>query len=330
MLTPTICGVLWPAVQMKQYRIILNPAAGRGRGAQSRGVIERTLGAAGASFELSQTRGPGEAASLAREAGLRGSDVIVAVGGDGTVHEVVNGMVQAAQANGQWAAGAPAGTLGVIPVGTGNDYGWRLGMPKNDPGAACCAVLSGRPRAVDLGQVTDEQGRTEIFHNHLGSGIEAAVAIESLKIRRLHGLWLYLTAGLRVIPRYTRTPQMTVHYNGMAETRPFLLASAANGGWGGGGFKIAPAARLDDGELDLVLADSPNVAMTLWLLLHLLAGTHMALTRYVKMHRTPRLMIEAPAGIPVHLDGEIFRTDARRIEVEVLPGRLQVITAADA
>jgi diacylglycerol kinase family enzyme len=146
----------------------------------------------------------------------------------------------------------------------------------------------------------------------------------------LRGLWLYLTAVLRVIPRYTRAPQMTVHYSGTAETRPLLLASAANGGRSGGGFKIAPDARLDDGELDLVLAGSPNVAVTLWLPPHFLAGTHIAQTRYVNLHRTPRLMIEAPAGIPVHLDGEIFRTDARRIEVEVLPRRLQVITAADA
>jgi diacylglycerol kinase family enzyme len=86
---------------MKQYRIILNPTAGRGRGAQSRGVIEQTLGVAGASFELAEIREPGEAASLAREAALRGYDVIVAVGGDGTAHQAVNGMVQAVQANGQ-------------------------------------------------------------------------------------------------------------------------------------------------------------------------------------------------------------------------------------
>ena len=204
------------------------------------------------------------------------------------------------------------------------------GIPENDPEAACRILLADQRRLLDLGRVTDEQGRTEIFHNHLGGAIEAAIAIESLKLRHLRGLWLYLTAVLRVIPRYTRAPQMTVHYNGTTETRPLLMASAANGGRSGGGFKIAPDARLDDGELDLVLADSPNIAVTLWLLPHVLAGTHVRQTRYVNLHRTPRVVLEAPAGIPVHLDGETFRTDARRIEVEILPRRLQVITAANA
>ncbi len=315
---------------MKQYQIILNPAAGRGRGAQAKDAIVRALTAAGAGFDLVETGGPGEAAALARAAPARGYDVVVAVGGDGTAHEAVNGMVQAAEADGRWATGAAIGTLGVIPVGTGNDYGWRLGIPENDPEAACRILLADQRRLLDLGRVTDEQGRTEIFHNHLGGAIEAAIAIESLKLRHLRGLWLYLTAVLRVIPRYTRAPQMTVHYNGTTETRPLLLASAANGGRSGGGFKIAPDARLDDGELDLVLADSPNIAVTLWLLPHVLAGTHVRQTRYVNLHRTPRVVLEAPAGIPVHLDGETFRTDARRIEVEILPRRLQVITAANA
>jgi YegS/Rv2252/BmrU family lipid kinase len=284
---------------------------------------------AGATFDLAETRGPGEAESLARAAVSCGYDVIVAVGGDGTAHEVVNGMAQAAQTSGRWANGPAVDTLGVIPVGTGNDYGWRLGMPENHPEAACRVLLGDHRRLVDLGQVTDEQGRVEVFHNHLGGGIEAAIAMESHKIRRLHGLWLYLMAGLRVIPRYNKAPLMTVRYNGTVETRPLLFASAANGGRSGGGFRIAPAARLDDGELDLVLADSPNVVVSLWLLTCVLAGTHLAQTRYVNLHRTPRAVIEAPAGIPVHLDGETFRTDARRIEVEILPKRLQVIAATD-
>jgi len=285
------------------------------------------LGEAGVSYVVTETREPGHATQLAREIEPNEDTVVVAVGGDGTAHEVVNGMVQAAQANGHWIAGGPVGTLGFIPVGTGNDFCWRLGVPENDPRAASRMLLADHRRLVDLGQVVDERGQAEVFHNHLGGGIEAAIAIESRKISRLRGLWLYLLAVLRVIPRYTKAPKMTVHYNGAAETRPLLLASAANGGRSGGGFKIAPAARLDDGELDLVLANSPNVAVTLWLLPQFLLGTHTAQVRYVNLHRTPHLLIEAPAGFPVHLDGEIYRVDARRIEVEVLPHRLQVVAA---
>ncbi|MGE5603631.1 MAG: acylglycerol kinase family protein, partial [Nitrososphaerales archaeon] len=141
------------------YRIILNPAAGRGRGAAARHVIEKTLAAAGAQFDLTETTGPGHAVELAREAASAAYDPVVAVGGDGTVHEVVAGLVAAAQSNGAWREGEPVGPLGVVPVGTGNDYAWRLGVPENDLYSACRILLRGRRRVVDLGQVVDERGQ---------------------------------------------------------------------------------------------------------------------------------------------------------------------------
>ena len=119
-------------------------------------------------------------------------------------------------------------------------------------------MLQERQRAVDLGQVTDETGRTELFLNHLGAGFEAAALIESLQMQRLRGFVLYLTAALRVIPRHSRGWEMTVRYNGSAIKRPLNLASVANGGRTGGGFKIAPVAELDDGQLDLIMGHTPN------------------------------------------------------------------------
>jgi diacylglycerol kinase (ATP) len=148
-----------------------------------------------------------------------------------------------------------------------------------------------------------------------------------MKIRRLRGLLLYLVAVLRVIPQYREGRLTTVRYRGREQTRRILLASVANGGRTGGGFKIAPGARLDDGQLDLVLADSPNVPTILYLLPHFLAGTHVHQKRYVALDQTDRVVIESPEGIPVHLDGEIFRTDARRLDISVLPRRLEVIGA---
>jgi YegS/Rv2252/BmrU family lipid kinase len=311
-----------------KYKIVVNPAAGRGNGARAGPVVQRAFGRAGVTYDLVETRAPGEARQLAKDAILQGYDVVVAVGGDGTAHEIVNGLVELAQDRGEWATGAPVGTLGIVPLGTGNDFAWRLGIPENDPEAACRLILADRRRVVDLGHIGDERGVSEFFHNHMGSGFEAATAIESLKIRRLRGLLLYLAAIFRVLPRFSRAAPVTVHFNGISETRPILLASAANGGRTGGGFKIAPQASLDDGQLDLILADSPNVAIILWLLPHFLMGTHGGQKKYVAMHRTSHVIIEAPAGLPVHLDGEIFHTDARRIEVKVLPKRLQVISGS--
>lgn len=311
-----------------RYRIILNPVAGRGRGAKSRAVVEQAFSAAGVDFTLVVTSGPGDAVALARAAALEGYQTIVTVGGDGTAHEALHGMVLAAQADGRWQAGQSVGALAMIPVGTGNDYAWRLGIPENDPLAACRVILTGQPRAVDIGQVVDERGQVAFFVNHLGGGFEAAANIESRRMHRLRGLLLYLAAVLRVIPQYSQGRLTTISYNGTQETRPILLASVSNGGRSGGGFKIAPDARLDDGLLDLVLADSPNIAIILWLLPKFLAGTHVSQKKYVMMERSDRVVIETPSGIPVHLDGEIFRDDARRLEVSVLPGRLVVISAS--
>jgi diacylglycerol kinase (ATP) len=310
---------------MPNYKIILNPASGRGSGSRARPIVEQALKAAGVDYNLSMTEGPGQASQFAYEAAMSGHDIVVSVGGDGTAHEVIGGLARAAKERGDWQSGAPIGALGLVPLGTGNDFAWRLGLPLNDPDRACQVLLSGRSRLVDLGQVTDEAGHTQYFHNHLGGGFEAAAAIESLKVQRLGGVLLYLVAVFRVLPQYRKPVPMTVLYNGQSVTRPLLLVSASNGGRSGGGFQVAPGAVLDDGELDLVIGSSPNIPTTLWLLPHFLRGTHVKLTKYVTMARVLSLVVEAPGGIPVHLDGEIFRADARRLEIAVLPSRLRVI-----
>ncbi len=312
------------------YKVIVNPLSGRGNGARAEAAVRRVLDAAGARYDLVETRAPGHAIELARQAVLDDWDTVASVGGDGTAHEALQGLVQAAQARGAWQAEQPAGVLALVPIGTGNDYAWRLGLPHNDPETACRILLQGHRRAVDLGQVTDEAGRSEFFLNHLGAGFEAATLIESLKIRRLRGFLLYLAAVLRVIPRYSRGWEMTIRHNGTDRTQSLALASVANGGRTGGGFMMAPGAALDDGQLDLICGHTPNMAVMFWLLPHVIRGTHISKTRYVTATRTPSLELEAPGGVPVHLDGEVFRTDARRLEIRVLPKRLSVIAAPAA
>jgi diacylglycerol kinase (ATP) len=309
-----------------QYLIILNPSAGRGAGAQAREPIEREFRHAGVSFTLVETTGPRHPERLAYEAVTQGCQRIVSVGGDGTAHEIVNGMVRAAR---ERPAGLsqerPVGVLGLIPIGTGNDYAWRLGLPLNDPAGAVRVVLAGERRSVDLGEVTDETGRREIFNNHYSAGFEAATVIESSHIQRFRGFTLYLAALTRAIPQYTRPVPVTVRCNGTVHSGPMLLVAAANGGRTGGGFKIAPGAELDDGELDVIMGFSPNIPTTLYLLPHFMRGTHIGLTRYVTAARAPALTVEAVQGMPVHLDGEIFREDARHMTIQVLPRCLEVI-----
>jgi diacylglycerol kinase (ATP) len=305
---------------MLRYKIIANPVAGRGDGTRAEAIIDRVFGRAGTKYDLVETRAPHEAMQLAQLAAEQGYDVAVAVGGDGTVHEVVNGLMAAAQ------RGVQAYTaLGVVPLGTGNDFAWGLGLPENNPEAACHVLLAGHRRTIDLGQVSDERGQSWIFDNMIGAGFDAAVALESHGIRRLRGLMLYLVAGLRALVRHSRCTEVTVCYDGQRITRPLLLLSAANGRRTGGGFLLAPQAQLDDGLLDVTLAGAANVGTILRLLPHFIRGTHASQTRYVTIAKTARLVCEAPGGIPVHLEGEVIRTDARRLEIRALPSCLAVL-----
>jgi diacylglycerol kinase (ATP) len=137
---------------------------------------------------------------------------------------------------------------------------------------------------------------------------------------------VYLVAVARIVPQYHRPVPITVSYGGVTSTRPMLLTSTANGGRTGRTFKLAPDARPDDGLLDLVLASAPSIARILWLLMHVMRGTHTRFTQYVTMDRISHLVVEAPGGIPVHLDGEIYNPSAKWLEVTILPGRLQVVT----
>jgi YegS/Rv2252/BmrU family lipid kinase len=310
---------------MPKYKIVINPAAGRGAGGHVRPSLERILDQAGVVYEITETTAPGHATRIGREALLGPDDVIVAVGGDGTAHEIVNGLVLGAQERGEWASGKPVGALGLIPIGTGDDLAWGLGFPQVDLEAACRILLADHRRVVDLGQVTDDRGQTEIFHNHLGGGFEAAAAIESLKLRELPSIMLYLIAVARIIPQYHHPVPVTVNYGGVTSTRPMLLVSTANGGRTGRTFKMAPDARPDDGLLDLILASTNSIARILHLLPHFMRGTHTTLSKWVTMDRISHLVVEAPGGIPVHLDGEIYSPSTKRLEVTVLPGRLQVV-----
>lgn len=308
---------------MAKYRIITNPVAGRGNAARAEAIIDRILGRAGANYDLIETRRPNDAADLANEAIGKGYDVVVAVGGDGTVHEVVNGLVRPAP-------GTPIPLLGIIPLGTGNDFAWSLGLPENDPEAACRILLAGNSQVIDLGQVTDELGQMWTFTSMLGAGFDAAAAIEAGRIRRLRGLAMYLLAVLRVLPRYGRAPEVTVRYNGTGITRRLLMLSVANGRRTGGGFLIAPDARLDDGLFDLTLAGDAGIPTILRLIPHFIRGTHASQTRYVSIDRADGLVCEAPSGVPVHLEGEVIRTDARRLEIRILPRRLRVIVPTES
>lgn len=294
-----------------RFFVVLNPAAGRGAAARAGRTIRSVLEGAGARCEVALTRGPGDAVELARRAALEGWPAVVAAGGDGTVHEVANGLLRAAD-------GSPTVPMGIVPVGSGNDFAKLVGAP-TEPEAAVRRLLAAAPRQVDAGRVGDR-----FFTNGVGIGLDARVGIEAGKVRWARGIAIYLVALARVL-RAFRPPRMRVLLDGTeVADRPLTLVTVANGGCHGGGFWICPAARIDDGALDVCVADALTTAGVLGFLPRVMRGTHVGRPG-VHMHRARSVRVSSVDPLPVHADGEVVAEGAHEVEIELLPGRLTVL-----
>ncbi|HIP97268.1 MAG TPA: diacylglycerol kinase family lipid kinase [Anaerolineae bacterium] len=300
---------------MGPIKVILNPIAGRGRGAKIEPEIRRFLKAEGLDFDLVRTARPWHAAELAERAAGDGFEIIVAAGGDGTTHEVVNGLMAAS-------GGGEAGTLGIIPVGSGSDFAYAVGMPL-DPQKACHRLAHGQARVVDVGRVTLPGRDSRYFDNTVGVGFDGVVTVESRKVKRLRGIALYLPVVLKTIFLYYKAPLITIEYDGQELVLPALMICVANGPREGGSFLIAPQARPDDGLFDLCIAREVSRLAILSLVPHFLKGTHVGRAP-VTMARARRVTISSPNDLIAHVDGEVLCTDGHRLECEILPRRLRV------
>ncbi len=297
---------------MGAIRLIVNPVAGRGHTARVEPYIRRIFEGLGVSFDVQHTSAPLEATALAERASLEGCPLVVAVGGDGTVNEVLNGLARA------HANGGPLGTLGVIPTGSGNDFEYML-RTADGLESACRRLAEGKARLIDIGRIGDRY-----FANGVGIGFDAAVNIASRKYHWLRGLPLYLLAVLETTFVSYRAPTVTIDYDGQVSTAPMLMISVTNGRRFGGGFLVTPQAEMDDGLLDLCLAREVGRLGILGMIPHFIRGTHIDKPP-VKMARARRVVVTSSDNLPAHVDGEIYCTDAHRLEIEILPRRLQVV-----
>ena len=291
---------------VSRVALIVNPQAGRGAGGRLAPEVHERLRQSGARGEIRFTGGPGEMGSLVAAALHDGADCVAIAGGDGSVNEAVNGYVGVARAN---------QALGVIPLGTGNDFAKMLGVG-NDWRLACDRIANGARRRVDAGRCNGL-----VFANGVGAGFDAQVALEANGIRWLRGNAVYGVALARtLLLRYATPNARVVHDGGVIEGRITMLA-AANGTTYGGAFRIAPGADIADGMLDLMVADRLSRAGIIGFIPHVLRGTHVG-RKGVTMVRTRRIVVETDEPLVVHADGEIIDRAAKRLEVEVLPGAL--------
>lgn len=299
---------------MSRFYVIVNPAAGRGAARTAWSVVRAVLQGAGAEVQMAETVGRGHATELAEAAVALGWPAVLALGGDGTVHEVANGILRASDGRARTAA-----SLGVVPVGSGNDFALLAGLSK-DPAEAARRMVSGGERRVDVGRV----GERRWFTNGIGVGLDARVAVEANRNRRFRGMAIYLWALARVL-RSFHAPVIRVETDeGEVIERALTLVTVGNGGRHGGGFWICPDAAIDDGLLDVCVCDGLSRPRILQFLPKVVRGTHVGAS-CVHMRRVRRVHITSLTPLPVHADGEILFEDAHQLEIEIEPGRLRLL-----
>ncbi len=296
---------------------IANPAANHGQNsALLTSLRERALRAQDATWV--ETKYEKHATELAARARADGFDTVAAVGGDGTVHETVNGLMQIG------ASERPS--LGVIPIGTGNDFAMGSGLFTTDSNVALQRVLNrATTRAIDCARVTDGIQKTEYWDNTLGIGFDAAANLQAKSIKVVTGFAMYLLAVVRTIAQDFQASRMHLRVDGEELARDILMLTVGNGPREGGGFTCTPASILDDGLLNFCMVEQLSRAQMIALLPRVMNGTHVS-DKHVTVGTFKKLHVQMDRHLPIHVDGEIFAFDARNeLEIEVIPAGLRVI-----
>ncbi|HPF34142.1 MAG TPA: diacylglycerol kinase family lipid kinase [Candidatus Krumholzibacteria bacterium] len=293
---------------MPTCAVVLNPISGRDRDRPDPEELRRALARAGRDAELLHTAGAGHGRELARAAAER-HDLVVAVGGDGTVGEVAAGL-----------AGSGA-SLAVLPTGSGNDFARGLGLRSLDDGLT--ALTGGRTRPLDLGEFA---GRP--FVNSCGLFLSGEASLRAARISRRWGGLRYSLATLPLVGRYRAPRARWTFPDGTPEPRDldgrWTLAEVGNGALCGGGFRLTPLADPGDGRLDFCLVRRVGLWDLLRTLPKAVTGDHLGHPR-VHYPRAASAVLESEEPLAVHWDGEPDRLPAGRHEFRLRAGALRVI-----
>jgi len=282
--------------------VVINPASSRGDTAGAETAIRDAFARRRLEYEVVRTERVGHAAELVRDHG-RAFDGVIAVGGDGTVHEVVQSL------------DLERHRLGIVPSGSGNDFAWMNDWPA---GIDACAdrIAAAGERRIDLGNW--DGGR---FHTSVGVGFEAQVNHESRRIKRLRGTAIYLAALARTLSDLRAYPAR-IEWDGGSWQGDMMLASIGNGRRVGGAFLLTPAARNDDGLLDICFAPRVSLLRLLTILPRTFNGSHVRMAP-VRLCRGAHIRLTCEGGFPVHVDGEMIGLNVHQLDLRVAPAALR-------
>lgn len=305
---------------MSELHCIFNPHSDAGRTGRRWPVIAERLQAAGFRVHAHETTGPGDATRLAASALAAGATTVVAVGGDGTIHEVANGFFASGRAT------HPASRLGIVPGGSGSDLIKTLGIP-DDVEGAIARLASGAERTIDVGRVSffDHQGlaATRIYLNTASAGMSGVVLDRMRELPAfVTGSAAYAVATLMALGKFRPFECELTLDDGPPEAHRALVVIMGNGRYFGGGMQVLPGARLDDGVLDVLVIEDRSLWELLWTFPRLYDGSHLN-SPAVKSMRARRMHLSSPEPLLLEVDGE--QPGVTPATFEVVPASLRVI-----
>jgi YegS/Rv2252/BmrU family lipid kinase len=297
-------------------KLILNPNADMGNAwklaSDLRPIVDEFGGA-----DWAGTVYPTHAIDLAREAALEGYELVIAAGGDGTVHEVINGLMQVPQEQ--------RPRFGIVPLGSGNDFCHAVGIDK-PPSEALIQMLNGKPRRIDIGLVEDNLGRREYWDNILGIGFDATVTIRTHTLPIIRGFLMYFIAVIQTIALNHEAPRMQIKTDQETWEDEIMMMVVCNGPREGGGFLVAPDAVVDDDLFHYATICKVSRPMMLRLVPEVMKGTH-GRFKQIRMGSLRQLELQADAPLRIQIDGEIFAGFGRnvhKLKVEIIPGAIEM------
>ena len=286
--------------------IILNPAAGKARDPED--VVARLARVPNGEIRISNK--PGSAARFASAALRKGCDLVVAAGGDGTLNEVINGIGE----------NLGDARVGLIPLGTGNDFARTIGVP-DDLEAAIDLILAGETRAVDLVRVTSDEVR---YFVNVSAGGFSGLVDEKLtpEMKKTWGPLAYLRGAAAALSELRAYRTTLAFDNSESLTLDLYNVVVANGRYVAGGTLIAPEASIDDRLLDIVLIPQRSAPELALLAAQVAMGTHLTSDAIV-FRRAAQLTVNSKPGMWFNVDGELVGNEPARFEI--LPGALRFI-----
>jgi diacylglycerol kinase (ATP) len=304
----------------RRMAVLVNPMAGAGAGADIGQQVIKALEKNSIKADEHRTSAKGDAVFHARAIARDGYDAILSVGGDGTLHEVINGLLTAPEGIDKLPA------LGLIPVGTGNDYIKMHGGPMSLD-TAISQVIEGKPHNVDVGVIEDGDLPPQYFINNIGGGFlaEGTVATEKThkrKGKRGGGKLRYVSGGLKALMKH-KPVFVTVATESEIFEGPFSCIHVGLGRFCGGGIDFIPEARVDDGDLSLCLVHGRSRLglASIWLFLE--RGGVRANPGVIR--RSCQELELSGQTILLHADGELYQIQNDKARIRVLAEKLQVL-----